>query len=50
MADLTCSPGATCSDILLKDIDITSPNGTAEVVCNNIEGDIGVECVSDDEA
>jgi galacturan 1,4-alpha-galacturonidase len=46
VADLTCSPGATCSDILLEGIELTSPNGTAEIVCNNIKGDIGVPCIS----
>ncbi|THZ10982.1 glycoside hydrolase family 28 protein [Aureobasidium pullulans] len=46
VADLTCSPGATCSEILLEDINLTSPNGTAEIVCNNIQGDIGVDCIS----
>ncbi|KAI5198363.1 glycoside hydrolase family 28 protein [Aureobasidium subglaciale EXF-2481] len=46
VADLTCSPGATCSGIMLEGIDLTSPNGTSEIVCNNIQGDIGVPCVS----
>jgi len=46
VADLTCSPGATCSEILLEGINLTSPNGTAEIVCNNIQGDIGVDCIS----
>ncbi|KAF2488839.1 glycoside hydrolase family 28 protein [Lophium mytilinum] len=50
VADLTCSPGATCEGIHLEDIDITSPaGGPPVIVCNNISGDIGVECVSDEE-
>jgi galacturan 1,4-alpha-galacturonidase len=27
-------------------IELTSPNGTAEVVCNNIQGGVGVGCIS----
>jgi hypothetical protein len=50
VADLTCSPGATCSDILLEDINLTSPNGTAEIVCNNIQGGVGVPCISEADA
>jgi galacturan 1,4-alpha-galacturonidase len=46
VADLTCSPGATCSGILLEGIELTSPNGAAEVVCNNIQGGVGVDCIS----
>lgn len=46
VADLTCSPGATCTGIHLENIDITSPKGGApEVVCDGIQGDIGVPCV-----
>lgn len=50
VADLTCSPGATCSDILLEGIELTSPNGTAEIVCNNIQGGVGVPCISEADA
>lgn len=50
VADLTCSPGATCSGIHLERIDITSPEGEAQIVCENIQGDIGVDCISKEEA
>jgi len=51
VADLTCSPGATCSGIHLEDIDITSPTGgPSQIVCENIQGDIGVDCIPKDEA
>lgn len=47
VVDLTCSPNAVCSDIHLSDIDLTSPAGDpAEVVCDGIQGDIGVDCQS----
>jgi galacturan 1,4-alpha-galacturonidase len=46
VADLTCSPGATCQGIRLSKINITSPAGTPPVVvCTNINGDIGMDCV-----
>ncbi|AEO59834.1 glycoside hydrolase family 28 protein [Thermothelomyces thermophilus ATCC 42464] len=51
VADLTCSPGATCTGIHLEGIDITSPKGSPpQIVCENIEGDIGVDCIPKDEA
>jgi galacturan 1,4-alpha-galacturonidase len=50
VADLTCSPGATCSGILLEGIELTSPNGTAEIVCNNIQGGVGVDCIEEADA
>jgi galacturan 1,4-alpha-galacturonidase len=46
VADLTCSPGATCDGIHLENINITSPKGPAQIVCENIKGDIGVDCTS----
>jgi hypothetical protein len=47
VADLKCSPGAKCEGIHLENINITSPKGEAPViVCENIKGDIGVDCVS----
>jgi galacturan 1,4-alpha-galacturonidase len=47
VADLKCSPGAKCEGIHLENINITSPKGGAPViVCENIKGDIGVDCVS----
>ncbi|KAJ5162529.1 hypothetical protein N7492_007921 [Penicillium capsulatum] len=47
VADLTCSPNAVCSDIHLSNIDLTSPAGSPpEVICDGIQGDIGVACKS----
>ncbi|OAK98543.1 glycoside hydrolase family 28 protein [Phaeosphaeriaceae sp. SRC1lsM3a] len=47
VADLTCSPGATCDGIHLERINLTSPKGGKPiVVCENIKGDIGVPCAS----
>jgi galacturan 1,4-alpha-galacturonidase len=52
VADLVCSPGATCTGIHLQNINITSPDtdGPAQVVCDNIKGDIGVDCIPSSEA
>jgi galacturan 1,4-alpha-galacturonidase len=51
VADLTCSPGAKCEGIHLEGINITSPAGSpSQIVCENIQGDIGVDCVSAGEA
>lgn len=45
VADLVCSPNAVCSDIQLKNINLTSPAGSPpEIVCEGVQGDIGVEC------
>ncbi|GAB1207725.1 hypothetical protein APSETT445_006455 [Aspergillus pseudonomiae] len=45
VADLVCSPNAVCSDIQLKNIDLTSPSGSPpEIICDGVQGDIGVEC------
>jgi galacturan 1,4-alpha-galacturonidase len=45
VADLVCSPNAVCSDIELKNIDLSSPAGSPPViVCDGVQGDIGVEC------
>jgi galacturan 1,4-alpha-galacturonidase len=47
VADLRCSPGATCNGIRLQGINITSPTGWPSViVCENIKGNIGEDCVS----
>ena len=47
VASLKCSPGATCSGIHLENINITSPTGgPPQVICQNIQGDIGVPCSS----
>ena len=50
VADLTCSPGATCDGIHLENIDITSPKGPAQIVCENIKGGVGVDCIPASEA
>ncbi|KAK2766999.1 hypothetical protein FQN54_006316 [Arachnomyces sp. PD_36] len=47
VADLTCSPNAVCTNIELEDIELSSPEGDPPVVvCDGIDGDIGVDCVS----
>ncbi|KAG7293936.1 hypothetical protein NEMBOFW57_003997 [Staphylotrichum longicolle] len=51
VADLTCSPGATCNGIHLENINISSPKGSPpQVVCENIKGDIGIPCIPAAEA
>ncbi|KAL5400076.1 hypothetical protein PMIN02_000192 [Paraphaeosphaeria minitans] len=51
VADHTCSPGATCNGIHLEDINLTSPAGSpSQIVCDNIQGDIGVDCIPASEA
>jgi galacturan 1,4-alpha-galacturonidase len=46
VAKLVCSPNAVCSNIRLEDINLTSPKGNPEVVvCDGIEGGVGVPCV-----
>ncbi|EPE28796.1 Pectin lyase-like protein [Glarea lozoyensis ATCC 20868] len=46
VAKLTCSPNAVCSNIKLDDIDLTSPKGSPPViVCDGIQGSVGVACV-----
>ncbi|EAW13592.1 putative extracellular exo-polygalacturonase [Aspergillus clavatus NRRL 1] len=45
VADLTCSPNAVCLDVHLKNINLSSPAGDLPVIiCDGIQGDIGVEC------
>ncbi|KAJ5432390.1 exopolygalacturonase B [Penicillium daleae] len=47
VVDLTCSPNAVCSGIHLSRINLTSPAGSPPVViCDGIQGDIGVNCTS----
>ena len=47
VVDLTCSPNAVCSNIHLSRINLTSPAGSPpEIICDGIEGDIGVNCTS----
>ncbi|KAF2757385.1 glycoside hydrolase family 28 protein [Pseudovirgaria hyperparasitica] len=51
VAELKCSPGAECTGIHLEKINITSPVGSpSEIVCDNITGDIGVDCIPSSEA
>ncbi|KAF2397357.1 glycoside hydrolase family 28 protein [Trichodelitschia bisporula] len=52
IAELLCSPGATCSGIELRNINITSPNakGKEVIVCDNVKGGVGLPCVSSAEA
>lgn len=51
VAALTCSPGAACSGIHLQNLTVTSPAGSPpEIVCQNIQGDIGVQCVPPSQA
>lgn len=47
VAKLTCSPNAVCSNIKLDGIDLISPKGSPPViVCDGIQGGIGVPCVA----
>lgn len=47
VGSLVCSPNAVCSDVTLENIDLSSPAGDPPViVCDGIDGDIGVECQS----
>ncbi|KAJ5260528.1 Glycoside hydrolase family 28 [Penicillium angulare] len=47
IADLTCSPNAVCSNISLSRINVTSPAGSPpEIICDGIQGSIGVNCTS----
>ena len=49
VADLVCSPNAVCSNIELSDIDLSSPEGDPPaVICDGIEGNIGIDCQSSD--
>lgn len=51
VADLTCSPNAVCSGIHLEDVDLTSPAGSPPIIlCNGIEGNIGMACQSSGES
>ncbi|KAF1970336.1 glycoside hydrolase family 28 protein [Bimuria novae-zelandiae CBS 107.79] len=46
VADIQCSPGATCSGIRLKNINLTSPaGGPPQIVCDNVKGGIGIDCI-----
>jgi galacturan 1,4-alpha-galacturonidase len=46
VAELKCSPGATCSGIRLENFNITSPKGgPPQIVCENVKGGIGLDCV-----
>lgn len=57
VASLTCSsnPDAVCENITFRNFTVTSPcgnnNGTASsssavVICDNISGDVGLDCVA----
>lgn len=47
IAELTCSPNAVCANISLSDIDLQSPKGGPPLVlCDGIDGGVGVDCVS----
>ena len=50
VADLVCSPDAVCTNITLTNVNLTSPSGSAEIICNDIQGGIGVDCVADSSA
>ncbi|ORY64810.1 exopolygalacturonase [Pseudomassariella vexata] len=47
VARLTCSanPDAVCDNITFKNFNITSPCGEAVIICDDIRGGIGVDCV-----
>jgi galacturan 1,4-alpha-galacturonidase len=49
VASLTCSsnPSAICENIKFKNFTVTSPcGGPAVIICDNIQGGIGVPCVN----
>ncbi|PYI07414.1 CobW domain protein, partial [Aspergillus sclerotiicarbonarius CBS 121057] len=46
VADLVCSPDAVCTNITLTNVNLTSPSGGTEIICNDIEGGIGMQCGS----
>jgi galacturan 1,4-alpha-galacturonidase len=50
VVNLKCSPGAECKNIKLKNVNLKSPKGESVIVCDNIQGGVGVECVSSAEA
>lgn len=46
VGELACSPNAVCSNIKLDNINLTSPAGSpAVIVCDGIQGGIGVDCL-----
>ncbi|KAL3471231.1 pectin lyase fold/virulence factor [Aspergillus californicus] len=47
VVDLVCSPNAVCDGIVLKDIEIYTPEGEeGVVVCEGVQGGVGFECDS----
>jgi len=55
VAELKCSPNAECSNISLKNINLTNPKSKFPdrkglVVCEGVRGSVGVDCVSDSQA
>lgn len=47
VAKLVCSPNAVCANITLDEIDLISPYGSPPVVvCDGIQGNLGVPCLN----
>ncbi|KAI0132816.1 family 28 glycosyl hydrolase [Xylariales sp. AK1849] len=48
VARLTCSssPDAVCENIKFKNFNITSPCGDSVIICDNIAGGLGVDCIA----
>ncbi|KAJ7054396.1 glycoside hydrolase family 28 protein [Mycena amicta] len=43
VANINCSPSATCN-VVLQGFNVKPPSGTADVLCSNIDGSLGVTC------
>ncbi|KAJ7470778.1 glycoside hydrolase family 28 protein [Mycena latifolia] len=43
VANIHCSASATCN-VVLKNFTVKPPSGTAQVLCSNIDGTLGVTC------
>ncbi|KAJ7173966.1 glycoside hydrolase family 28 protein, partial [Mycena crocata] len=43
VGNLHCSASSTCN-VVLKNFNVKSPSGTAQVQCSNIDGSLGVSC------
>jgi galacturan 1,4-alpha-galacturonidase len=50
VVNLKCSPGAECKNIKLQNVSLKSPKGESVIVCDNIKGGVGMDCVSSAEA
>lgn len=48
VAKLTCStnPNAVCENIEFRNFTITSPCGDAVILCDGIQGGLGVDCIA----